>query len=142
MATTTRSRSTSTATRKPRARKSPVSAPAARRASKTSDAKSAVQTLRASTTKAIQSVPVNRTTISIAVAALSAAALAGVAALLGRERLTKAATASRETLKKVADDVSTVAHEKIDQARSNITKLRDRDPSAITTPAADMAIAS
>jgi hypothetical protein len=91
------------------------------------DAKAVARKIRSRTTDAISSVPVNRTTVSIAVGALAAAALAGIGALVGRERLMKAATAGREKLRQTADDLSTVAQEKIDQARDNIHKLRTRN---------------
>jgi Mce-associated membrane protein len=125
MATTTRSRSTSTAKRPTRARKTTASTTRSTN-SRARSIKSEAQSVFDSATKAVKSVPLNRTTVSIGVGALAAAALAGVAAFIGRERLTKAATSGAETLKKVADDVSTIAHEKIDQARDNITRLRQR----------------
>jgi Mce-associated membrane protein len=135
MATTTRSRSTSTAKRPTRARKAPASTSRST-ATRTRSIKSEAQSVLDSATKAVKSVPLNRTTVSIGIGALAAAAIAGVAAFIGRERLTQAATSSRETLKKVADDVSTIAHEKIDQARDNITRLRHRNDEAASAPTA------
>jgi hypothetical protein len=136
MATTTRTRSSGTAKRttRPRTRKATPAATPGLSASTRSrvnavskDAKAVAREIQTRTTNAISSVPVNRTTVSIAIGALAAAALAGIGALLGRERLMKAATASREKLRQTADDLSTVAHEKIDQARDNIHKLRTRN---------------
>lgn len=149
MATTTRTRSTGTAKRTPRIRaKAPaasaptIGASARNRVNAVSkDAKATVRSLRTQTRQAIGSVPVNRTTISIAIGALAAAALAGIGALLGRERLMQAATTSRDKLRQTADDLSTVAHEKIDQARDNITKLRTRTATPAQTPEQDLPIA-
>lgn len=158
MATTTRTRSSGTAKRTPRARKATPAKPTlaastrSRVSAATKDAGATVRSLSNRTTKAISSVPVNRTTVTIAIGALAAAALAGIGALLGRERLMQAASAGREKLrqtttdlsgkiKHTADEISTVAHEKIDQARDNITKLRTRSSSTAEQPSDDIPIA-
>lgn len=125
MATTTRSRSEGTPKRAPRA-KSSASSPAVlrRAAAAREDATAAVRKISRRTSTAVRSVPVNRKTVSIAIAALTAAGAAGVALFFGRDRLAQAAVASRDKLRQAADDLSTVAHEQIDKARSNITRLR------------------
>jgi ElaB/YqjD/DUF883 family membrane-anchored ribosome-binding protein len=130
MATTTRTRSNGTARSSTRARAKTPSLGESTRSrvnAASKDAKAVARKIQSRTTDAISSVPVNRMTVSIAIGALAAAALAGIGALLGRERLMKAATASRDRLRQTADDLSTVAHEKIDQARDNIHKLRTRN---------------
>lgn len=137
MVTTTRSRSNGSAKRSPRAK--PDSTPVSRAASLRGDTQAAMRRLRTRTTRAMKSVPLNRTTVSIGVAALATVTLAGIAAFMGRERLSKAAATSREKIKHAADEISMVAHEKIDQARSNITKLRTRNTG--TAPETDMAVA-
>jgi hypothetical protein len=125
MATTTRSRPAGAAKRTPRAKAAPASPTTLRRAASVrDDTTAAVRSLGRRTRSAIRSVPVNRKTISIAAAALATAAAAGVALFLGRDRLAKAAAISREKLRRAADDISIVAHEQIDKARDNITKLR------------------
>jgi Mce-associated membrane protein len=136
MATTTRTRSSGTAKRttRPRTRKAaPAATPGLSASTRDrvnavgKDARAVARKIQSKTSDAISAVPVNRTTISIAIGALAAVALAGIGAILGRERLMQAATASREKLRQTADDLSTAAHEKIDQARNNIHKLRTRN---------------
>lgn len=125
MATSTRTRSTGTAKRAPRA-KAPAAAPSARQrvASAGADATTAVRNIGRRTSLAVRSIPVNGKTLSIAAAALAAAGAAGFALFMGRDRLAQAASTSREKLRQAADDLSTAAHEQIDKARTNITKLR------------------
>jgi hypothetical protein len=45
---------------------------------------------------------------------------------MNRDRLRSAASTGSERLRKAADDLSTMAHERIDQARDNITRFRAR----------------
>ena len=137
MATTTRTRSTAKRSTTPRRRSTSTTtrSASAKTTSTRKQASAKVADLSTRAQKAIKSVPVNRTTVSIGLGALAAAAIAGIAAYLGRERISKiaadsreklsgATAQSRETLKKVADDVSKLAHDRIDEARDNITRLR------------------
>jgi hypothetical protein len=125
MATTPRSRPAGAAKRTPRTKTAPASPTTLRRtASIRDDATAAVRSLSHRARSAVRAVPVNRKTISIAAATIATAAAAGVALFLGRDRLAKAAAVSREKLRQAADDISIVAHEQIDKARDNITKLR------------------
>ena len=154
MATTTRTRSTAKRSTTPRRRASTTStatrSASAKTASTRKKATTKVSDLSTRAQKAIQSVPVNRTTISIGIGALAAAAIAGIAAYLGRERISKiaadsreklsgATAQSRETLKKVADDVSKLAHDRIDEARDNITRLRGRANTTVDSSDASVA---
>jgi Mce-associated membrane protein len=124
---TTRSRSTGTAKRTPTRRRAP------NRAASPSTTSSAAA-------KAISS---NARVLTI-VGVVAGAAAAGVALFLNRDRvrtaaasssekIKTAATTGSEKIKKVADDLSTIAHEKIDLARDNITKFRARRTPTATT---------
>jgi hypothetical protein len=134
MATTTRSRPAGAAKRTPRAKAAPASPTALRRAASVrDDATAAVRSLGRRTRSAVRSVPVNGKTISIAVTAIATVTAAGVALFLGRDRIAKAAAVSREKLRQAADDISIVAHEQIDKARDNITKLRTQKSETATS---------
>lgn len=125
---TGRKRSTSTAARKPRAQ------------ALTEEAKSAVRSVRTRATRAAKKVPTDSTSLSIAAGVIAGIVAAGVAIFMNRDRLRDAATTGSEKLRKAADDLSTMAHERIDQARDNITKFRGRsNGSAEITPPQDMA---
>lgn len=134
MATTTRSRPAGTAKRTSRAKAAPASPTAlGRAASVRDDATAAVRSFSRRSRSAVRSVPVNGKTISIAAAAIATAAAAGVALFLGRDRIAKAASISREKLRQAADDISVAAHEQIDKARDNITKLRTQKSETATS---------
>ena len=115
-----RKRSTSTATRKPRAQ------------ALTEEAKTAVRSVR---TRAAKKVPTDATSLSIAAGVLAGFVAAGIAIFMNRDRLRSAASTGGERLRKAADDLSSMAHDRIDQARDNITKFRAR--SNDTAPSAD-----
>ena len=118
-----RKRSTSTATRKPRAQ------------ALTEEAKTAVRSVRTRATRAAKKVPTDATSLSIAAGVLAGFVAAGIAIFMNRDRLRSAASTGGERLRKAADDLSSMAHDRIDQARDNITKFRAR--SNDTAPSAD-----
>ena len=125
--TTTRKRTT-TAKRTPRKRAAGTTATArtTRAQALTDDAKTTVRAVRTRATRAIKKVPTDSTTLSIAAGVIAGFVAAGVAIFMNRDRLRDVASSSGERLKKAADDLSTMAHERIDQARDNITKFRAR----------------
>ncbi|RYD96020.1 MAG: hypothetical protein EOP61_18705 [Sphingomonadales bacterium] len=149
----TRSRST-TAKRTPRKRSSST-ASVSRAQALTDDAKTAVRSVRTRATRAAKKVPTDTRSLSIALGVIAGIGAAAVAIFMNRDKLRDVASTSSaklrdaastggEKLKKAADDLSTMAHERIDQARDNITKFRGRDAStadnANRTAAEDMAI--
>ncbi|KKC27346.1 DUF3185 family protein [Sphingomonas sp. SRS2] len=136
--TTTRKRSTTTAKRTPRKRSATAATTArtTRAQALTDEAKTAVRSARTRATRAIKNVPTDRTTMSIAAGVIAGLVAAGVAIFMNRDRLRDVASSSGERIKKAADDLSTMAHERIDQARDNITKFRGRaNSSDAATPA-------
>lgn len=133
--TTTRKRST-TAKGTPRKRTTRTAATRTTRAQAlTDEAKTAVRSARTRATRAIKKVPTDRTSLSIAAGVIAGIVAAGVAIFMNRDKLRDVASSSGERLKKAADDLSTMAHERIDQARDNITKFRGR--STETMPASE-----
>jgi len=120
----------------------------------TANAETAVRAVRTRATRAARKLPTDRTSLSIAFGVMAGLAAAGVAIFMNRDRLRSAATASgeklrtaahtgSEKLKKAADDLSSMAHERIDQARDNITRIRSRANGGDARPAGsanDMAI--
>ena len=129
----TRSRSTATKRAAPRKR---AAAPQNRAPSLTDDAKTAVRSVRNRATRAVRKVPTDGTTLSIAAGVVAGIVAAGVAIFMNRDSLRSVAAEGSERLKKAADDISTMAHERIDQARDNITKFRSRDTAANAAPTA------
>jgi hypothetical protein len=126
--TTTRSRSGGT---RSTSRRRTTSTPAAKKATPraqalTDDAKTAIRSVRTRATRAAKKVPTDRTTLSIAAGVLAGVVAAGVAIFMNRDRLRAAASEGGERLRKAADDLSTMAHDRIDQARDNITRFRAR----------------
>lgn len=121
--TASRKRSTSTATRKPRAQ------------ALTEEVKTAVRSVRTRATRAAKKVSTDATSLSIAAGVLAGFVAAGIAIFMNRDRLRSAASTGGERLRKAADDLSSMAHDRIDQARDNITKFRAR--SNDTAPSAD-----
>lgn len=142
MATKTPStRSRSTGTRSvPRKRASGGTTRTAATKALTTEAANAVKSIRTRATRAARNVPTDRTTLSIAAGVLAGFAAAGVAIFLNRDKLRDVAASGGEKLKKAADDLSSMAHERIDQARDNITKFRARATDA-TNQAADDSVA-
>lgn len=142
-----RSRSTA-AKRTPRKRANTSSTPPSRAQALTAEAKSAVRAVRSRATRAARKVPTDRTSLSIAFGVLAGVAAAGVAIFMNRDRLRSAATTSgeklrsaaatgSEKLKQAADDLSAMAHERIDQARDNITKFRARGNGSAASQTSD-----
>ena len=130
---TTRSRSTSTAKR-PVARRSPTTrANPAAKASLSTEAKKVVRSASTSAKRAAKSIPTDKRTLTIA-GMIAGAVAAGVALFLGRDRVRSVASTGGEKIKTLADDLTSIAHEKIDQARDNITKFRSRN-APVETPA-------
>ncbi|WP_340314807.1 hypothetical protein [Rhizorhabdus argentea] len=125
----TRSRSTA-AKAAPRKRRTDGASSAARTQSLANEAKTAVRSVRTRASRAVKKVPTDRTSLSIAVGVLAGLVGAGVAIFMNRDRLRDVASSGGERLKKAADDLSTMAHERIDQARDNITRFRSRNEPA------------
>ncbi len=134
--TTTRSRSTP-AKRAPRRRTSSAATTAARTPTLTEEAKSAVRSVRTRATRAAKKVPTDRTSLSIAAGVIAGLVAAGVAIFYNRDKLRDVASTSGEKLKKAADDLSTIAHDRIDQARDNITRFRGRNSDASPAPVSE-----
>lgn len=126
--TTTRSRSGGT---RSTSRRRTTSTAAAKKATPraqalTDDAKTAIRSVRTRATRAAKKLPTDRTTLAIAAGAIAGVVAAGVAIFMNRDRLRVVASESGERLRKAADDLSTMAHDRIDQARDNITRFRAR----------------
>jgi Mce-associated membrane protein len=139
--TTTRSRSggTRSTSRRSTSKTSGTSTAAAKRAPRaqalTEEAKTAIRSVRTRATRAAKKVPTDTTSLSIAAGVIAGLVAAGVAIFMNRDRLRAAANTGGERLRKAADDLSTMAHERIDQARDNITRIRARgEDSAANTP--------
>lgn len=120
----TRTRSTSP--RKTTRRRTASANTASRSPSLTEEAKSAVRSVRTRATRAVKKVPTDRASIGIAAGVIAGLVAAGVAIFMNRDRLRVAANSGGEKLRKAADDLSAMAHERIDQARDNITRFRAR----------------
>lgn len=141
MATTktssTRTRS-STTKQAPR-RRAPAAAPKSRAQTLTADARTAVRSVRNRAGRAMKKVPTDSTTIAIAAGVVAGVIAAGFAIFLNRDRLRDAAATGGDRLRKAADDLTAIAHDRIDQARDNITRFRDR--SLVTETPTDPALA-
>jgi Mce-associated membrane protein len=128
--TTTRSRSTGSRSTNRKRSSGSSSAPTAARKTRaqalTDEAKSAVRSVRTRASRAARKVPTDATSLSIAAGVIAGIVAAGVAIFMNRDRLRSAASTGGERLRKAADDLSTMAHERIDQARDNITRFRSR----------------
>ena len=107
----------------------------------TDEAKTAIRSVRTRATRVARKVPTDRTSLSIAAGVIAGIVAAGVAIFMNRDRLKAAANSSGERLRKAADDLSTMAHERIDQARDNITRFRGRGQNGAETPAETSGIA-
>lgn len=136
--TTTRSRSTGA--KSPRKRAAGSNSGNSRARSLSEDARTAVRTVRSRATRAARKMPTDRTTLSIAAGVVAGLVAASVAIFMNRDRLRTVAASSGERLKKAADDLSMMAHERIDQARDNITKFRARGSGSEASDAERMAI--
>ena len=90
------------------------------------EARTAVRSVRTRAARAAKKVPTDITTLSIAAGVLAGIVAAGVAIFFNRDKLRDVAATGGERLKKAADDLSTMAHDRIDQARDNITRFRSR----------------
>ena len=90
------------------------------------DARTAVRSVRTRAARAAKKVPTDTTTLSIAAGVLAGIVAAGIAIFFNRDKLRNVAATGGERLKKAADDLSTLAHDRIDQARDNITRFRSR----------------
>jgi Mce-associated membrane protein len=121
--TSTRS---STAKQAPR-RRAPASAPKTRAQTLTADARTAVRSVRTRAGRAMKKVPTDSRTIAIAAGVVAGVVAAGFAIFLNRDRLLDAAATGGDRLRKAADDLTAIAHDRIDQARDNITRFRDRN---------------
>jgi len=131
---TTTGRSRSTGTRSTTKRRTAGTARKPRAQTLTDEAKSAVRAVRTRATRAARKVPTDRTTLSVAAGVIAGIVAAGVAIFMNRDRLRSAASTGGEKLRQAADDLSQMAHERIDQARDNITRFRARaDGSAEST---------
>ena len=122
--TTTKSSSNRTRSSTPKQetrRSAPGSAPKTRAQTLTADARTAVRSVRSRARRAMRKVPTDSTTIAIAAGIVAA----GFAIFMNRDRLRDAATTGGKRLMKAADDLTAIAHERIDQARDNITRFRD-----------------
>ena len=135
--TTGRSRPAGAKRATPRKRSTSSSATPSRAQALTSDAKSAVRAVRTRATRAAKKVPTDTRSLSIAAGVIAGFVAAGVAILMNRDRLRDAAANGGERLKKAADDLSSMAHERIDHARDNITKFRARGSGDQSAPASD-----
>lgn len=137
--TTTRTRSGGTgSTSRRRTSSSTAKSTAAKRAPRaqamTDEAKTAIRSVRTRASRAVRKVPTDATSLSIAAGVLAGLVAAGVAIFMNRDRLMEAANTGGERLRKAADELSTMAHERIDQARDNITRFRDRAHEASEQP--------
>lgn len=128
--TTSRPRSTS----RKRTTSSTAAARKPRAQALTEEAKSAVRSVRTRATRAVKNVPTDRTSLSIAAGIIAGVVAAGVAIFINRDRLRSVASTGGEKLRQAADDLSQLAHDRIDQARDNITKFRARSDGS-TQPA-------
>lgn len=141
--TTTRSRSggTRSTSRRRTSGTNAASTAAAKRTPRTQalaeDAKTAIRSVRTRATRAAKKVPTDTTSLSIAAGVIAGLVAAGVAIFMNRDRLRVAASTGGERLRKAADDLSTMAHERIDQARDNITRIRARNEGSSNEPQAD-----
>ncbi len=147
--TTSRPRSTGTRAAPARKRRASTAGTATRTAKPKTvaeEAKTAIRSVRTRATRAVKKVPTDRTTLSIAAGILTGLLAAGYALFVNRDRVRSAAASSGEAiksaastgsekLKKAADDLSSLAHDRIDQARDNITRMRGR--SNATPPQSD-----
>ena len=86
----------------------------------------AVRSVRTRAACAAKKVPTDTATLSIAAGVLAGIVAAGIAIFFNRDKLRDVAATGGERLKKAADDLSTLAHDRIDQARDNITRFRSR----------------
>jgi len=132
--TTGRSRSSGTRTAKTgtttRRRATPAKAAAA--TSMAGEARTAIRSARTRAARAAKHVPTDTATLSIAAGVIAGVVAAGVAIFMNRDRLRSAAAHGGDKIRKAADDLSAIAHERIDQTRDNIARLRSRPTTALS----------
>ena len=128
---TTTSRSRSTGTRSASTRKRSTAAAKPRTQALEAEAQKIVRSVRTRATRAAKKVPTDTTTLSIAAGVVAGIVAAGVALFMNRDRVRSAVSTGSDRLRQVADDLSQKAHDRIDEARSNIRSLRSRTEDAI-----------
>ncbi len=88
------------------------------------EASTAIRSVRTRAARAAKKVPTGATSLSITTGVIVGLLAAGIAIFMNRDRLRSAASTGGERLKKAADDLSTMAHDRIDQVRDNISRFR------------------
>lgn len=104
------------------------------------EAQKVVRSVRTRASRAAKKVPTDRTSLSIAAGVIAGLVAAGVALFMNRDRVREVINDGTDKLRKATDDLSRKAHDRIDEARDNIGKLRQR-PEASTGNGADTASA-
>lgn len=141
--TTSRSRSTGTRSAGTRKRATTTKARTAakpRTQALEAEAQKIVRSVRTRASRAAKKVPTDTTTLSIAAGVIAGIVAAGVALFMNRDRVRSAVTTGSDKLRQVADDLSQKAHDRIDEARSNIRSLRSRTEARLedrTVPVAE-----
>ncbi|MFZ5706610.1 MAG: hypothetical protein ACOY5R_15275 [Pseudomonadota bacterium] len=91
------------------------------------EAQKMVRSVRTRASRAARNVPTDRTSLSIAAGVIAGLVAAGVAIFMNRDRVRSVIHDGTDKLRKATDDLSRKAHERIDEARDNIEKLRQRN---------------
>lgn len=141
---TTTARKRSTAAKTGAAKTTRSRTTRAKAQSVTDEAKTVIRSARTRATRAVKKVPTDRTSLTIAAGVVAGIVAAGFAifmnrdklrsaATTGSEKLRSAATSGGEKLRKAADDLSHVAHDRLEQARDNISKFRSRANGSTTS---------
>jgi lipid-binding SYLF domain-containing protein len=92
----------------------------------TREAQKVVRSVRTRASRAAKKVPTDRTSLSIAAGVIAGLVAAGVAIFMNRDRVREVINDGTDKLRKATDDLSRKAHDRIDGARDNIGKLRQR----------------
>jgi vacuolar-type H+-ATPase subunit H len=92
----------------------------------TREAQKVVRSVRTRASRAAKKVPTDRTSLSIAAGVIAGLVAAGVAIFMNRDRVREVINDGTDKLRKATDDLSRKAHDRIDEARDNIGKLRQR----------------
>ncbi|MGC6327979.1 hypothetical protein [Rhizorhabdus sp. FW153] len=92
----------------------------------TREAQKVVRSVRTRASRAAKKVPTDRTSLSIAAGVIAGLVAAGVALFMNRDRVREVINDGTDKLRKATDDLSRKAHDRIDEARDNIGKLRQR----------------
>ncbi len=90
------------------------------------EAQKVVRSVRTRASRAAKKVPTDRTSLSIAAGVIAGLVAAGVALFMNRDRVREVINDGTDKLRKATDDLSRKAHDRIDEARDNIGKLRHR----------------